>query len=235
MGCSTQNPFCENCPDFESSNQKAGFEAEEFISVRRINLYKKGEAVFSEGNQPTGVFCLKEGKLKIHKTGIKSREQIIRFVARGELLGARAMIRNEYYTSSATAIEDSVICYIPKKEFMKVRKSSRKLSDHILKNLVENLNLAEEKTVHLSHNSIRVRLARSLLKLREMYGLKEDGLTLEVELTREELANLIGAATETTIRMLSAFKKEKKIQLAGRNLKILNIDSLEELVNGSAQ
>ena len=118
---------------------------------------------------------------------------------------------------------------------MKVLKSSRKLSEHILKNLVENLNIAEEKTVHLSHNSIRVRLARSLLKLREMYGLKEDGLTLEVELTREELANLIGAATETTIRMLSAFKKEKKIQLSGKNLKILNIDSLEELVNGFAQ
>ncbi|HIA35678.1 MAG TPA: Crp/Fnr family transcriptional regulator [Flavobacteriales bacterium] len=235
MNDSNVNPFCENCPDLNFRNRGAGFEGDEFNPSRMFNIYKKGETVFSEGNKPTGVFCLKKGKLKIHRTGIKFREQIIRFVAKGELLGARAMIRNEYYTSSATAIEDSLICYIPKKEFMKVHKSSRKLSEHILKNLIENLNLAEEKTVHLSHNSIRVRLARSLLKLREMYGLKEDGLTLEVELTREELANLIGAATETTIRMLSAFKKEKKIELSGKNLKILNIDSLEDLVKGPSQ
>ncbi len=229
-----RNPLCENCSALDVLNEEtADLEKAEIKMGRRLNFYRKGEAVFSEGNKPSGVFCLKRGKVKIQVSGVNSRNQIVRFVGVGELLGARAMIRNEYYTSSAIAIEDSAICYIPKNEFLNARKSSKLLDGFMLQSLVKNLHLAEEEVVSLSQNSIRIKLARTIIMLSRVYGLKEDGMTLQVELTREELANLVGAAIETTIRMLSSFKKEKMIDLSGRSVKILNLDSLESCSTGS--
>jgi len=188
---------------------------------RQKMVYMKGESIFREGSKPSGVFCLKRGKVKVHKTGNHKKEQILRFAREGQLLGTRALIRNEYFTSSATAIENSVLCFIGKQEFMVRLKKEVALKEHVLFNLANNLKVAEDKITQLSISAAKQRLAIIILRIIEVYGFEEDGKTLALEITREEMANLIGAANETTIRLLSKFKKDKLIALEGRKLTVL--------------
>ncbi|MBL4657014.1 MAG: Crp/Fnr family transcriptional regulator, partial [Flavobacteriales bacterium] len=200
---------------------------------RRKIVFKKGESVFTEGSKPSGVFCLKRGKVKVHKTGSHKREQILRFAKEQQLLGSRAMIRNEYFTSSATAIEDSVLCFIPKQEFLSNLKKEEKLKSFVLANLSNNLKIAEDKIAQLSISSVGQRLAIIILRLIEVYGFQADGKTVAIELTREDMANLVGAANETTIRLLSKFRKEKLISLNGRQLTVLKSKRLAQLAIAS--
>ncbi len=196
-------------------------------------VYEKGESVFTEGSKPSGVFCLKKGKIKIHKTGSHKKEQILRFAREGELLGTRAMIRNEYFTSSATSIEESVLCFIPKHEFISELKKENNLKSFVLGNLSNNLKIAEDKITQLSISSIAQRLAIVILRLIEVYGFEKDGKTVAIELTREEMANLVGAVNETTIRLLSKLRKKKLISLNGRKLSVLDHSALVNLALSS--
>ena len=200
---------------------------------RRKMIYEKGESVFTEGSKPSGVFCLKVGKVKIHKTGSHKREQILRFAREGQLLGTRALIRNEYFTSSATAIERSLLCFVPKQEFLAALKKEESLKLYVLKNLSNNLKIAEDKISQLSISSVGQRLAIIILRLIEVYGFDKDGKTVSIELTREEMANLVGAANETTIRLLSKFRKTKLIAINGRKLTVLNHSKLVNLAIAS--
>ena len=229
------NPLCEDCfidPSLEVEIE-AESELESPVKGRRKMVYEKGESIFTEGSKPSGVFCLKRGKIKIHKTGNHKREQILRFAREGQLLGTRALIRNEYFTTSATAIEASVLCFIPKHEFLSKLKSDRSLQSYVLGNLSNNLKIAEDKITQLSISSGGQRLAIIILRLIEVYGFEEDGRTVAIELTREEMANLIGAANETTIRLLSTFRRKKLIALNGRKLTVLKSSALAELAISS--
>lgn len=229
------NPLCENCSvdSLLEVEIEGDSELESPAKGRRKMVYEKGESIFTEGSKPSGVFCLKKGKIKIHKTGSHKREQILRFAREGQLLGTRALIRNEYFTSSATAIEDSVLCFISKHEFLSKLKSDKSLKSYVLGNLSNNLKIAEDKITQLSFSSGRQRLAVIILRLIEVYGFEEDGRTVAIELTREEMANLIGAANETTIRLLSTFRREKLIALNGRKLTVLKSSALAELAISS--
>jgi len=132
-----RNPLCRKCSIDTSLDGSLDDDSELGIPLkgRRKMVYMKGEAVFTEGSKPSGVFCLKRGKVKVHKTGSHKKEQILRFAREGQLLGTRALIRNEYYTSSATTIEASVLCFIPKQEFLSALKKDSKLKSHVLGNL----------------------------------------------------------------------------------------------------
>ncbi|MBL4752504.1 MAG: Crp/Fnr family transcriptional regulator [Flavobacteriales bacterium] len=225
------NPLCDNCAIDASAEVNIEGDAEMGMQSngRRKMVYVKGESVFTEGSQPSGVFCLKKGKVKIHKTGSHKKEQILRFAREGQLLGTRALIRNEYYTSSATTIEGSVLCFIPKHEFLAKLGKDDDLKAFVLSNLSNNLKLAEDKITQLSISSVGQRLAIIILRLIEVYGFEEDGRTVAIELTREEMANLVGAANETTIRLLSSFKRKGLILLNGRKLTVINAADLAKL------
>ena len=229
------NPFCEGCsvdPSFDIEAEGES-EHESLVRGRRKMVYKKGESIFTEGSKPSGVFCLKRGKVKVHKRGSHEREQILRFAREGQLLGTRALIRNEYFTSSATAIENSVLCFVSKQEFLAKFKKDVELKSFVLSNLSNNLKIAEDKITQLSISSVGQRLAIIILRLIEVYGFEKDGKTVAIELTREEMANIIGAANETTIRLLSKFRKEKIIALNGRKLTVLKHKAIVELAIAS--
>lgn len=229
------NPLCKHC----SINHAFEVEVDTYSELgalskeRRKIIFHKDEPIFTEGSKPSGVFCLKRGKIKIHKTGAHKKEQILRFAREGQLLGSRALIRNEYFTSSATAIEMSVLCFIPKQEFLFTLKNDLALKSYVLDNLSNNLRIAEDKITQLSISSVERRLAIIILRMVEVYGFSEDGRTVAIELTREELANLVGAANETTIRLLSNFRQRKLIALNGRELTILKSVALAEMAIAS--
>lgn len=184
--------------------------------------YKKGQTIFYEGTRPMGIYCLNKGKVKVFKLSSQGKEQIIKICQAGDLLGYRATLSNEFYSASATVLEDAAICFIPKEDFMGVLSNNPAFYGKVVKKLCHELGIAREQVTDLAQKSVRERLAGNLLMLNKSYhddGHEDD--MIDVALSREDLANIVGTATETVIRLLSDFKKDGLISLEGKKIKIL--------------
>ena len=192
---------------------------------------EKGQKLFSEGSFPQGIFCVNAGKIKVHQMGDEGREQIVRLAKEGDVLGYRALLSGDSYTCSATALDHTSICFIPKNIFIELVEKNKDLSMQIIQLLSKNLRQAENTIIHLARKTVRERMAEALLFLKEMYGVENDGSTLTVCLSREEMATLVGTATETTIRLLSEFKTNKWVDFSGKKIKILNQQELVKIAH----
>jgi CRP/FNR family transcriptional regulator len=224
---------CQSCAQrFTSVFCKAKQEFITEINEQKIcNIYKKGQTLFNEGSYPFGVYCINDGKVKLSHLGDDGKEQIIRLLRGGDVLGYRALLSGERYSASAIALEDTQVCFIPKELFISVLKSDTGLAFEMMKLLSDELHKAEVKLTHLAQKPIRERLAETLLFIKETYGFEADGVTLSVRLSREEIANLVGTATESTIRLLSEFKKDGMVELDGKKIKILRQKELIKTAN----
>lgn len=198
---------------------------------KSCEILKKGQVIFQEGSRPQGIYCVYEGKVKVYKTGEDGKEQIIRLEKEGSLLGYRAILGNELYSATATALEECKVCFIPKSTFMAMLSENTAMSFEMMKLLSHDLRAAEERITTLAQKPVRERLAEVLLFIKETYGLEADGKTLNVVLTREELANIIGTATETLIRLLADFKHENLIELEGKRIRLANQPALLHIAN----
>ncbi len=193
------------------------------------NIYKKGQFVFTEGNRPTGLFCINRGKIKIYKVGLDGKEQIVRLAKDGEVIGYRSLISGEMYQASASALEESVICLIPKNVFFGLIQSNADLSMNIVRLISNDLRRAEKRISDMAQKTVKERLAETLLMLKEFGGFEKDHKTIDLSLTRDDLANIVGSATATTIRLLIEFKEARYIDLKGKKIKILNPKALSDL------
>jgi CRP/FNR family transcriptional regulator len=140
-------------------------------------------------------------------------------------------LSGDRYSASAVALEDTQICFIPKELFIHVLKFDQGLAFEMMKLLSDELHRAEVKLTHLAQKPIRERLAETLLFIKETYGFETDGITLNVRLSREEIANLVGTATESAIRLLSELKKDGIVELDGKKIKILRLPQLIKTAN----
>jgi len=224
---------CQSCAQrFTSVFCKAKQEFISEINDQKIcNIYKKGQTLFNEGSYPFGVYCINDGKVKLSHLGDDGKEQIIRLLRGGDVMGYRALLSGERYSASAIALEDTQVCFIPKELFISVLKNDTGLAFEMMKLLSDELHKAEVKLTHLAQKPIRERLAETLLFIKETYGYEADGITLSVRLSREEIANLVGTATESTIRLLSEFKKDGMVELDGKKIKILRQKELIKTAN----
>jgi CRP/FNR family transcriptional regulator, polysaccharide utilization system transcription regulator len=227
------NSSCANCQDrFGSILFKAdNCNLEEIDAAKVLTSYKKGQVVFHEGAYPFGIYCVNSGKIKLSHSGDDGREQIVRLAKPGDIIGYKALLSAEKYTASAIALDDSSVCFIPKDLFMSVLQKDPSLSFEMMKILAEELRKAETKITHLAQKPVRERLAETILFIKETYGLEPDGATLNVRLSREEIANLVGTATESAIRLLSEFKKDGLIELQGKKIKLLDVAELMRTAN----
>ena len=191
--------------------------------------YKKNDIIYKEGDKPSGLICLSKGKVKIFKEGVGGREQIVRMAKPVGFIGYRALFAEQNYLASAEAIEDSVICTIEKESLYKILSTNSELAFNIIRSLASELGFSNNRTVTLTQKHIRGRLAESLLFLKDTYGLEEDGATIKVYLSREDIANLSNMTTSNAIRTLSTFASEKIIALDGRKIKILDLHGLERI------
>lgn len=204
----------------------------EQINVNKFcNRYKKGQIIFSEGNHPNGLYCINYGKIKLYKIGFDGKEQIVRLAKDGDLVGYRALISGERYTATASALDDSILCSIPRDTFFQLLNGNHSFSAKMIKLLTVDLRSAEDKMVSMANKPVKERLAEGILLLKEYFGTDKDGATIKSILTREEIANLVGTATETAIRLLSELKQEKIIELNGKSIKILNLKNLIHTAN----
>src|ERR1051326_5074556 len=176
-------------------------ELAEIDSGKGCTVYKKGQQIFKQGFHPHGLYCLNSGKVKLYQLAENGREQIVRLAKAGDILGYRALLSGEQYTSSAETIEESSVCFIPKNIFTKFIENNSSLSMQVMKLLANDLKNAEHKVTDLAQKPVKERMAEAILYLKEVYGLEKDNATLNVVMRREDMANIAGTATETAIRI----------------------------------
>lgn len=197
-----------------------------------MNTYKKGQVIFYQGNPSFGLYCINSGKIKITKTGNDGKESIVRLASGGDVLGHRSLFSNESYSATATALEDTAICFLDKKFIFKAIKEQPTIAMNIIQKLSREMGSAEAKSANMFQKNVRERLAELLLTLGQSYGIKEDGRTrIDIKLTREEIASMIGTASETVIRFMTEFKDEGLIEQEGKVIFISDEEGLVNLAN----
>lgn len=204
-------------------------EKEDLRSHISLAYYKKNEFVFKEGDKPNSFLFLAEGKVIIFKEGVGGREQIIRMAKATGIIGYRALIAEEPHIGTAITLEDSTVGIISKEYFLEKLLKNPNFSFRIIQKLARELGFSNERTVTLTQKHIRGRLAESLLLLKEKYGYENDGATLKVYLSREDIANLSNMTTSNAIRTLSTFAGEKIIAIDGRKIRILDANRLDKI------
>jgi CRP-like cAMP-binding protein len=226
-----KNPHIEQCLEGTHSllkglNQK---DKDTLIQHHTYAQYKKGELLIKEGEKPFGLIFLATGKVKIFKEGVGGREQILRMVRPQGFIGYRAIFADSSYSASAIAIEDSSICIFEKDCFLRIVRKNPDLAMRLMKVFADELGFSNNRTVSLTQKHIRGRLAESLLVLRDTYGFETDGKTIQVYLSREDIANLSNMTTSNAIRTLSTLATEEIISIEGRKIMILDSPKLERI------
>ena len=222
---------CEDCIDHKMSVFSV-LSPEEKDFLRKNNSshhHKKGEIIFKEGDKPTGLLWIAEGKVKIFKEGVGGREQIVRMAKPVGFIGYRALFAEENHSATAVTIEDSLICTIEKETIYKLLRSNAELCLSIIKAFATELGFSNNRTVTLTQKHIRGRLAESLIFLKDTYGFEEDNCTIKIYLSREDIANLSNMTTSNAIRTLSTFASEGVIGIDGRKIRIQDIQKLERI------
>ena len=207
---------------------------EELLRVsacKTSKIVKKGDFLFEEGEHINGVFCIKDGICKVSKMSENGKNQIINLINHGNIIGERSLISNEVSNLSAIALNDMTVCFIPKDEIMKDLEMNTAFSFDVLKTMANSLKSADNLIVDMAQKSVKQRLAESLLNLKEKFGTTNQGV-IDIHLSREDIANIIGTATESAIRLLSELKKKDIIEFKGKDIVIKNEQELEKIAHG---
>lgn len=204
-------------------------EQEYLVQNHHILHFKKNEIIYHEGEKPLGLMCLVEGKVKVFKEGVGGRDQIVRMTSGPGFIGYRALFAEENHIASAVVIDPCVIFMVPRDVIFKLMESNNKLCMNIIKSFATELGFTRYRIVTLTQKHIRGRLAESLVFLRDIYGYEDDGSTLNIHLSREDLANFSNMTTSNAIRTLSTFVNENVLSVDGRIIKILDEKKLERI------
>jgi len=196
------------------------------VSILQLD---KGEILYSKDDTPSFLYFLQKGKICMRREGIGGQQQIIRMVEPGAIFGFIAAIEGRNYLSTTIAGEDTVVYQIPISLMFHFIWENSDFAMLFLKELSSLLGLSVERTMSLTQKHIRGRLAETLLILKEKYGVEDDGQTLAVYLSREDMAQMSNMTTSNAIRTLSAFASENLIAIEGRKIRFLDLDELQEI------
>jgi CRP-like cAMP-binding protein len=196
---------------------------------REMRTYRKKDEIFREGMYPRGVFFVNKGKVKTYQTNDQGKELITSLHSEGDFFGFLALLKDEPYTHSAAALENSEICLIPKDEFFALLYRNADVAKKFISILAGSLSESEQVLIQLAYNSVRKRVAESLVRLSDKYHKGEE--QFKINMSREDLAQLVGTATESVIRVLSDFKNEGYVDVYGSNITILNYEKLAAMKN----
>jgi len=194
----------------------------------KIIHYKKNAVIFLQGKRIAGCYVVLSGIVKQFKTGVEGKDYILRLAKPFELLGFRSVLSNEPACNTSTVIEDSALYYIPKECLHHLVVTNGNFALDLLQIACRELEESHSMITEIAQKSVKERLAELLLMLKNKFGVNENG-HLNIVLTREEYANIVGTATESVIRLLSEFKTERYIDLSGKKIAILNEQALERI------
>ncbi|WBL26980.1 Crp/Fnr family transcriptional regulator [Zunongwangia sp. HGR-M22] len=224
---------CENCIIRQFNSLKA-FSKEELktISDNKVSReFKKGDQIFKEGEKLSGVFCVRDGASKLSKLSENGKHQIVKIAKKGEILGQRSVVSDEQTNLSATALNDTSMCYIPKQLIIDKINENPEFTRNLLKVMASDLRESDNFIVNMSQHNVKQRIAEALLYLEANFGTDDEGF-LAVNLTREDLANVVGTATESCIRQVAELKKDNYISTKGKKTKIEDKKGFEDMISG---
>ncbi len=195
-------------------------------------VYKKGELIFKEGSYPSGIFYILHGKVKKFKVFKDGKEQIIYVANTGELIGYHAILSEDRFPDSAAALEETVIAFISKEDFLNTLQQSTILNFRLLKTLSHEFAVLANSITLLAQKSVRERLALQLIVMREKYKENfEPGMPVEINMSRDDLASLVGTARENVVRALTELKDDKIVKTIGRKIIVLDVNKLVKIAN----
>lgn len=213
----------------ESFKEKLSSEDyERYIAGKQSLKFNKGGIIFEDGETPNGVYFLNKGTAKLSKQGVYGKDQILRFIKDGDLIGYRSLLCGEDFQAKAEAMTEIEATFLPSDIFLHLLEVVPQLSFVMLQKIAFELGESSNTVTFLAQKTVRERLAEILLLLEQKLGTDPEGF-IKISLTREEIANIIGTATESAIRLISEFKQDKLIEVEGRNIKILNHEKLIRL------
>lgn len=221
--------------DFKSESVLADLPADdlELLTANKSEqIYKKSEIIFREGAYPSGIFYIVDGKVKKYKLDKDGKEQIIYVANTGELLGYHAILSEDRYPDCAAALEESRVAFIPKEDFLETLKQSKVLSRRLLKTLSHEFAVLANSISMFAQKSVRERLALQLIVLREKYKTNfQEGMPVEINMSRDDLASLVGTARENVVRVLSEFKEDQILETKGRKIIVHNVTKLIKIAD----
>lgn len=191
---------------------------------------EKGDVLFEEGTNLVGIYCIKEGVCKITKLSTNGRNHIMRFAKKGDVLGYASVIGQVPVNTTATVLKDLKVCFIPKEIVIDSFGKNSAFSKDVVREFCNDLYNADNFVVDMIQKNVKERLAEAIIRLRDTFGTKADGY-IDVYLSREDLASLVGTATESLIRMLSSFSKENLIETKSKYIKIIDENALRKISN----
>jgi CRP-like cAMP-binding protein len=194
------------------------------------STYKKRSIIYEEGSRLTGFYCINRGIIKQYKTGIDGKEQIFRFLKKGDIIAYRSLLSQETACSTAQAMEESELIHIPYQTLLYLIQNNWQFSYHMLQIVCKELREANDYITDIAQKTLRERLAEVLLLLKDNFEL-DSSRTLQISLTRKELADIVGTAPESVIRILSEFKRSRLIDLEGSKIKFINVPELTKVAN----
>ncbi|MEC5394731.1 Crp/Fnr family transcriptional regulator [Bergeyella sp. RCAD1439] len=201
---------------------------DKYVQARKEISFRKGEMLFDENEDADGVYFVTKGTIKLSKSGVYGKDQILRFIKEGDLIGYRSLLIGENFQAKAEAMSEVEVVFVPGEVFLHMLEVDSKLSFTMLQKFAYELGESSNTITFLAQKTVRERLAEILLLLELKLGTDPEGF-IKISLTREEIANLIGTATESAIRLISEFKHDGLIETEGRNIKILNHEKLIKL------
>lgn len=208
-------------------NEAKGYEELKKLSVdRRTKNYSKRNLIFEEGDIPRYLYFINKGQVKIFKTNEIGKEFIINIRTEGDFIGYTALIKDEAYGFSASALEPTELSLIPKEDFLQLLYANRDVSSRLIKMLADNVAEKEEQLLSLAYNSVRRRVGEAILLLYDRY-VKEG--RQDIQILREDLAHIVGTAKESVIRMLTEFKNDGYIEIKDGYIRIIDRSKLESL------
>lgn len=221
---------CENCLIKPLTTLRFLSKEElKIISEKKVlKKVSKGRTLFSEGENLSGLFCVREGICKLSKLSENGKDQIVKIVTKGNFIGKRSTISDEPTNLSAKALTPMEVCFIPKKEFMESLYKNSNFSIEFLKLMASDLRESDNLIVNMAQKSVKQRLAETLLYIQENLGVDNDGW-LNAVLTRQDYSNIVGTATESIIRILKQFQKDQIISTLGKKIKIQDVYALKHI------
>ncbi len=227
---------CSECPSRDQGIfcKLSLVETLEVSATTNTLSFKRGDNLFSQGNQSAGIYCIQSGNIKLTKTGTDGKETIVRIVKKGDVIGHRSLFTSQDFNGTATALDNVVACFIDKSNFLKMIQEKPKISLELINRLSRDMGIAEERSSAFHQKNVRERIAQLILDLGQSHGRTlEDGSTqIELKLTREEMATMIGTANETLIRTISEYRKDGLIDQNGKLIIIKDIKELEKRALG---
>ena len=199
--------------------------------TKTTKTIKKGEAIFAEGEKLNGVFCVRDGVSKLSKLSSNGKDQIVKLASKGEVMGQRSVIAEESSNLSAVAVSDMEVCFIPKEGIVDVLNQNPNFGMEVLRHMAHDLREADDVIVNMSQKTVKQRIAEAFLYLRDNFGEDADGFLI-ITLSREDISNVVGTATESCIRIISEFKKKGYIRTSGKKIGVVNEKKLRDIVDG---